>query len=130
MRKLGGIIALIGGICALPLTYINHAAIMELAHALGRSGGGVELLRFFGWSGMIGSALTIVLAVAILAGWGKRYAFFLILTAAYGAVIGASIGSYLLYLSVLGGILALFGRKKPPKAAQPDRAEPSLNQTH
>lgn len=111
MRKAGGIIALIAGIFGI---FAAGATLM-----IGGMGGafeadGADTVIGLGWGGVIFSFLVIVLGAIAMGATTKTPGVLLIIASIFGAVLGGTLVAIFMVLSLIGGILALFGNPKKP----------------
>lgn len=118
MRVAGGIIALIAGI------FGTFAAGFTLF--VGGLGGAfrvpdADLVVGLGWGGVAFSFITIILAAVALGTRSKAPGILLIPCAVTGAILGGTIVAVFMGLSLVGGILTLFGREQ---RVQPERRQP------
>jgi len=108
MKKAGGIIALIAGIFGVV------AALVTLM--VGGAGSALEakdaqLVVNLGWGGIAFSFLTIVLGAICMNATTRWPGVLLILCAVAGAVLGGTLVAIFMVLALVGGILALFGKR-------------------
>lgn len=114
MRKAGGIIALIAGIFAV------IAALFTLF--VGGAGKafetkGAETVVMLGWGGVAFSFLTIVLGAVCMGATSRLPGVLLIICAVAGAILGGTFVALFMALALVGGIIALFGKKAAPASA-------------
>lgn len=114
MRKAGGIVALIAGIFGVLAAGVT-LFMGGLAGALEAEG--ANTVVGLGWGGVLFSFLTIVFAAICMGSESKWPGVILIITAILGAVLGGTLVAIFMALSLLGGVLALFGGKKPKTKA-------------
>lgn len=108
MKKAGGIIALIAGIFAVV------AALFTLL--IGGAGAAFEAkdaqtVIMLGWGGVAFSFLTIVLGAICMGATSRWPGVLLIVCALGGIVLGGALVALFMALALIGGVLALFGRK-------------------
>ena len=108
MKKAGGIVALIAGIFGF-LAAIVTLFMGGIGAALEAEGGTTVVA--FGWLGILFSFLTIVFAAIAMGAKGKVPGVLLILCALGGAILGGTLVAIPMALSLIGGILALFGNQ-------------------
>jgi hypothetical protein len=110
MRKAGGIIALIAGVfavlAALFTLFIGGAGKAFDSH-------GADTVMMLGWGGVVFSFLTIVLGAICMGATSRWPGVLLILCSLAGAALGGTFVALFMVLALVGGILALFGRKAP-----------------
>lgn len=114
VRKAGGLVALIAGIFAV------MAALLTLV--LGGAGKAVDARNadtviMLGWGGVAFSFLTIVLGAVCMSATSRWPGVLLIVCALAGAVLGGTLVALFMALALIGGNLALFGRKSPSVVA-------------
>ncbi|CAN5187839.1 hypothetical protein BH10PSE8_BH10PSE8_10970 [soil metagenome] len=108
MRKAGGIIALIAGIFAV------IAALFTLFVGAGGkafNASNADTVMMLGWGGVVFSFLTIVLGAVCMGATSRWPGVLLILCSLAGAVLGGTFVALFMALALVGGVLALFGRK-------------------
>ena len=108
MRKAGGIVALIGGIFGV------IAAIATLA--IGGAGAAFEakdahVVVNLGWGGIAFSFLTIVLGAVCMNASSRWPGILLILCSIAGAILGGTFVAVCMTLALVGGFLALLGKR-------------------
>jgi hypothetical protein len=114
MQRAGGIVALIAGIFGV------LAAGMTLF--IGGVGGALEAesagtVVMLGWGGVAFSFLTIVLAAVAMGANSRWPGVLLILCAIAGAILGGTLVAVFMALALIGGILAMLGRRAPSDRA-------------
>lgn len=111
MRKAGGIIALIAGIFG-----IFAAGITLMVGGMGGAfeADGADTVIGLGWGGVFFSFLVIVLAAVAMGAATKTPGVLLIIASILGAVLGGTLVAMFMVLSLVGGVLALFGSPKKP----------------
>jgi hypothetical protein len=116
MKKAGGIIALIAGIFG-----IFAAGFTLLIGGVGSAADAQDANTVIGlgWGGVIFSFLTIVLGAICLGATSKVPAILLIICSIAGAILGGTLVAIFMVLAFIGGILALFGSKKPVATISP-----------
>jgi hypothetical protein len=118
MRKAGGIIALISGVFGI------LAALFTLV-AGGFAGAveaqGAQTVVGLGWGGVFFSFLTIIFGSICIGAKTKIPGILLIINSILGAILGGTFVAIFMLLSLVGGILALFGAK----AKQSEKEEAS-----
>ena len=118
MRQAGGIIAIIAGTLAV-LAAGFTLAVGGLGSALEVDGAGTAVMR--GLGGALFSLLAIALGAAVLLAVETRLvAVLMILCAVGGAVLGGNAVATFMIPVLIGGVLALFDKKKPARR-QADR---------
>ncbi|MGB3044209.1 MAG: hypothetical protein WBB98_13580 [Xanthobacteraceae bacterium] len=110
MKKAGGIIALIAGIFAVIAAVVT---LMVGGAASAFEAKNSELIVMLGWGGVIFSFLCIVLGAVAMGSQSRVPGVLLILCAIAGAVLGGTFVAVFMVLALIGGILALFGGKRP-----------------
>ncbi len=108
MKKAGGIVAIIAGVLGI------FAALVTLmfggmAGAVDANGAGTVVGLGFG--GIFFSFLVIVFGSICIGAKGKISGILLIISSILGMVLGGTFVALFLFLSLIGGILALFGNK-------------------
>lgn len=111
MRKAGGIIALIAGIFA-----VLAALFTLFVGGAGKAfdANGADTVMMLGWGGVAFSFLTIVLGAVCMGATSRWPGALLIICALAGAVLGGTFVALFMVLALIGGVLALFGRKAAP----------------
>lgn len=117
MRQAGGIIAIVAGILAV-LAAGFTLVVGGLGSALEVDGAGTAVV--LGGVGALFSFLAIVLGAIMLAVERRLVAVLTILCAIGGAVLSGNAVATFMILALIGGVLALFDRKKPARR-QADR---------
>lgn len=110
MQKAGGIIALIAGIFAI-LAAIATLMIGGTGAALDAEG--ADTVIALGWGGVLFSFLCIVLGAVTMGAKSRTPGVLLIICAIAGAALGGTFVAVFMALALIGGVLALFGVKKP-----------------
>ena len=112
MRKAGGIIALIAGIFA-----VGAAIATLLIGGLGSAfeAEGANTIIGLGWGGVAFSFITIVLGAIGIGVNSKFVGLLIVLSSLAGAILGGTFVAIFMILSLIGGILVVFGSKKPKK---------------
>lgn len=113
MKKAGGIIALIAGIFGVIAAFVtlmiggvgSAAAIKD-----------AQTVVMLGWGGVAFSFLTIVLGAVAMNAASRWPGILLIVCAIAGAILGGSIVAIFMVLALVGGVLALFGKRAPAAA--------------
>ena len=104
MRKAGGIIGLIAGLCGV------LAAIVTLF--VGGIGGALEAegaatVVGLGWGGVVFSFCTIIFGAVAIGGKGRLPGVLLIISAIAGAILGGTLVAIFMALAGIGGIVAV-----------------------
>lgn len=110
MKKAGGIIALIAGVFGVIAAFVTLM--------IGGVGSAVEAKNaqtvvMLGWGGVAFSFLTIVLGAVCMNAASRWPGILLIMCAIVGAILGGTIVAIFMVLALVGGVLALFGRRAP-----------------
>ncbi|WP_346357995.1 hypothetical protein [Bosea sp. (in: a-proteobacteria)] len=110
MKKAGGIIALIAGIFGVIAAFVTLM--------IGGVGSAVEAKNaqtvvMLGWGGVAFSFLTIVLGAICMNAASRVPGVLLIICAIAGAILGGTIVAIFMVLALIGGVLALFGKRAP-----------------
>ena len=116
MKKAGGIISLIAGIFGV-IAAIGTLFLGGVASAFEAEGSGTVV--GLGWGGLIFSFLVIILGALTLGAKTKTVGVFLILCSLAGIILGGTFVAIFMVLSLIGGILAVIGTKKPEAAVIP-----------
>jgi hypothetical protein len=109
MKKAGGIISLIAGIFGV-IAAIATMFIGGVGAAFG--GEGAETVIGLGWGGILFSFLTIIFGAIAMNAKSKVSGILLIICAIAGAILGGTIVAIFMVLALVGGILAVIGKKK------------------
>jgi hypothetical protein len=108
MRKAGGIIALIAGIFGVIAAFVT-LGVGGMGTALDAKD--AQLVVKLGWGGVAFSFLTIVLGAICMGATSRWPGVLLIVCAIAGAVLGGTFVAIFMALALVGGILALFGKR-------------------
>lgn len=110
MNKAGGIICLIAGIFSV---FAAGATLFlgGLGAALEAEGG--ETVIMLGWVGLLMSFVIIILGAIAIGKASKLLGGIIVLSSIVGAVVGGTFVAIFMVLSLLGGVLVLFSKKKP-----------------
>lgn len=114
MRKAGGIIALIAGIFAVIAAVFT---LMIGGAATAFEAKNAETVVMLGWGGVVFSFLTIVLGAICMGATSRWPGALLVICALAGAILGGTFVALFMALALIGGILALFGKR--PATLQP-----------
>jgi len=109
MKKAGGIISLIAGIFGV-IAAIATLFVGGVGAAFG--GEGAETVIGLGWGGILFSFLTIIFGAIAMNAKSKVSGILLIICAIAGAILGGTIVAIFMVLALVGGILAVIGKKK------------------
>lgn len=109
MKKAGGIIALIAGIFGV-IAAIVTMFIGGVGAAFG--GEGAETVIGLGWGGILFSFLVIIFGAVSIGAKGKVPGILLLVSAIAGAILGGTLVAIFMVLALVGGILAIIGKKK------------------
>jgi len=115
MKKAGGIIALIAGIFGV-IAAIFTLTIGGVASAFEASGS--ETVVGLGWGGLIFSFITIILGAVAMSAKSKVPGILLIICSIAGAILGGTFVAVFMILALVGGILAVIGKKKGVETTQ------------
>jgi hypothetical protein len=109
MRKAGGIIALIAGIFG-----VISAGVTLLVGGIGGAfeAEGASTVIGLGWGGVAFSFLTIVLGAICIGANSRIPGLLLIVSSILGAILGGTLVAVFMALALVGGVLALLGKKK------------------
>jgi hypothetical protein len=109
MKKAGGIVAIIAGIFG-----IFAAGFTLFIGGVGKAveSEGASTVVGLGWGGVLFSFLVIVFGAVALNSQSKVPGILLILSSLAGAILGGTFVAVFMVLSLIGGVLALFGSKK------------------
>ena len=109
MKKGGGIVALIAGICG-----VTAAGFTLFTGGLGAAFGaeGADAIIGFGWGGIVFSFLTIVFGAVAMGARGRVPGVLLILCAFGGAILGGPLVAVFMAFAAAGGGLAVVGRRE------------------
>lgn len=110
MQKAGGIIALIAGIFAVIAAF---ATLLIGGTGSALEAEGADTVIALGWGGVLFSFLCIVLGAVTMGARSKIPGMLLIVCAIAGAALGGTFVAIFMALALVGGILALFGTRKP-----------------
>jgi len=108
MKKAGGIIALIAGIFGVIAAFIT-LGIGGMGSALEAKD--AHVVVNLGWGGVVFSFLTIVLGAVCMNATSRWPGVILIVCAIAGAILGGTLVAIFMALALIGGILALFGKR-------------------
>jgi hypothetical protein len=110
MKKAGGIIAIIAGIFA-----VFAAGATLLIGGLGSAfdAEGANTIIGLGWGGVLFSFITIILGAVAIGVNSKFVGLLLVLSSLAGAILGGTFVAIFMALALVGGILVIFGAKKP-----------------
>ncbi len=108
MRKAGGIIALIAGIFGVIAAF---ATLMLGGVASTVNAKDAQTVVMLGWGGVGFSFLTIVLGAICMNAASRWPGALLIVCALAGAVLGGTLVAIFMGLALIGGVLALFGKR-------------------
>ena len=114
MQKTGGILGLIGGIFG-TLAALATLMIGGVGDAFRAEGAG--LVVNLGFGGLAFSFLAIILGAVAIGTTGRTAGVLLILCAIGGAILGGTLVAVCMVLALVGGLLAVVGRRAPAKAA-------------
>lgn len=115
MKKVGGIISLIAGICgtiSAMVTLFSELKTLafnsgyEPGSVIGRLGWIVGAVTGLGWGGVAFSFLVIVFAAVAISAKGKIPGALLIISSVFGALLGGTLVAVFMVLALIGGILA------------------------
>lgn len=110
MKKAGGIIALIAGIFGV-IAAIATLAMGGLASAFEASGSGTVV--GLGWGGIAFSFLVIIFGAITISAKSKVVGILLMVFSIAGIILGGTFVAIFMVLSLVGGLLAVIGTKKP-----------------
>lgn len=108
MRKAGGIIALIAGIFAVIAAFFT-LLVGGVGSAVDAKN--AQTVVMLGWGGVLFSFLTIVLGAICMGAASRLPGALLIIFAIAGAILGGTFVAIFMALALVGGILALFGKR-------------------
>lgn len=114
MKKAGGIIALIAGVFA-----VIAALFTLFVGGAGKAfeSKGADTVLMLGWGGVAFSFLTIVLGAVCMGATSRWPGVLLIICALAGAILGGTFVALFMSLALVGGIIALFGKRTAPATA-------------
>jgi hypothetical protein len=110
MKKAGGIIALIAGIFGVIAAFVT-LMIGGVGSAVAAKD--AQTVVMLGWGGVAFSFLTIVLGAVCMNAASRWPGVLLIICAIAGAILGGTIVAIFMVLALVGGVLALFGKRTP-----------------
>ncbi|MDA9009411.1 hypothetical protein N9K16_05575 [Alphaproteobacteria bacterium] len=112
MKKAGGIIALIAGIFG-----ILAAGVTLFTGGIGAAfeAEGSSTVVMLGWGGVLFSFAVIVLGAVCMGANSRIPGVLLILSSIAGAILGGSLVAVFMALALVGGVLALFGKRQTTK---------------
>jgi hypothetical protein len=108
MKKAGGIIALIAGIFGVIAAFVT-LSVGGLGSAFEAKDSSTVIM--LGWGGVVFSFLTIVLGAVCMGANSKLPGILLIISALAGVILGGTLVAIFMALALIGGVLALFGKK-------------------
>lgn len=108
MKKAGGIIALIAGVFSVIAAF---ATLMVGGVGAAVDAKDAQAVVMLGWGGVGFSFLTIVLGAICMNATSRWPGALLIVCALAGAVLGGTLVAIFMGLALIGGILALFGKR-------------------
>lgn len=114
MQKAGGILGLIGGIFG-TLAALATLMLGGLGDAFRAENAG--LVVNLGLGGLAFSFLAIILGAVAIGSTGRTAGVLLMVCAIGGAILGGSLVAICMVLALVGGLLAVIGRRGPGKAA-------------
>lgn len=109
MKKAGGIIALIAGIFGV---FAAFATLLVGGVASAFEASGSDTVVGLGWGGVIFSFIVIILGAVAINAKSKLVGVLLIISSVCGMILGGTLVAIFMALSLVGGVLALFGKKK------------------
>ena len=104
MRKAGGIIGLIAGLCGVIAAFVT-LFVGGIGGALEAEG--AETVVFLGWGGVFFSFCTIVFGAIAIGGKSRIPGVLLIISAIAGAVLGGTLVAIFMALAGIGGIVTV-----------------------
>lgn len=114
MKVAGGVLGIVAGVIALGAAFVT-LFIGGIGSAIGANNAG--LVVGLGWGGVFFSCLVIALGAACIPAKSRVPGVLLLISSILGAILGGTIVAIFMLISMLGGILAIFGGK-PPKSTR------------
>lgn len=110
MQKAGGIVALVAGVFAVLAAFVTLF--------IGGVGGavdaeGADTIILLGWGGVFFSFACIVMGAVAMNSISRVPGILLIICALAGGILGGTLVAIFMALALVGGILAIMGRRKP-----------------
>lgn len=108
MKKAGGIIALVAGIFGVIAAFVT---LMIGGVGTAVQAQNAQTVLWLGWGGVAFSFLTIVLGAVCMNAASRWPGVLLMICAIAGAILGGTLVAIFMALALIGGFLALFGRR-------------------
>lgn len=112
MKTAGGILAIIGGIFGI-IAALLTLGIGGIGSAVGQED--MDTVGLLGLGGLLFSILVIIFAGLSLKAQRKVIPFTLIALSLAGAILGGGFVAFCMVLSIIGGVLCVFGTKSNPE---------------